>query len=226
MSVGISFEVLASLSVIMGLLGFIEPCTIGAHLIFLNSLKNKGPVQQIKALTIFTFARAMVVGTVGGAAAWLGQPVIALQTGLWVAFGSLYVLIGVIFLTGATGYLRFKVLPLPTSWQTARNPLALGLVFGLNIPACSAPILFAVLSLAATAESATLGFASMFLFGLFLTLPLAVFLIFPALAENLPGHTLSSRTMRIMAGIIFIVLGSWSMWFGIYFDPAPWSSLP
>ena len=99
----------------------------------------------------------------------------------------------------------------------------LGVAFGLNIPACAAPVLFGLLGLAASVSSMMAGFLMMFIFGLALSLPLIIFAAVPALSACLAkvGHYLKGKTWIL--GLVFILLGIWSIWFGLYVDPRNWA---
>ena len=67
------------------------------------------------------------------------------------------------------------------------------------------------------------GFAMMFLFGLALSAPLIVFALMPSFSVWLThaGQWLKLRAW--LTGLIFILLGVWSIWFGLYVDPQNWS---
>ena len=99
--------------------------------------------------------------------------------------------------------------------QSQRGAAAIGAVFAFNIPACAGPLLLALLGAAAVAEGANFGrgFLMLALFGLALSVPLAVAVAWP------PGRKLieklgrfSSRAPKII-GVLFIVLGTWSIRF-------------
>lgn len=219
----ITFQSLILLPMGLGLLGFIEPCTIGGHMLFLNTQKNRSGVEKIKAVIVFIAVRSMVAGIFGALIAFLGQQLIGLQTGMWLVFGMIYLGLGIIFLFGGAGLLKRQIDLAPQSWKRAQNPLTLGLAFGLNIPACAAPILFGLLGLAATTGTVFTGFLMMFVFGLFLSLPLALLAVVPKLAFKLDN--LANRLMRArwILGAVFAILGIWSIWFGLYVDPANWA---
>jgi len=167
--------------------------------------------------------RALVAGLAGALIAFLGQMLISAQTGIWLIFGIIYLVIGLAFLAGRAGLIKQKISLAPTAWKKAQNPLVLGLAFGLNIPACAAPILFGLLGLAATTGTIVTGFIMMFLFGLFLSLPLVLFAAIPKLAAWLERLGSRMKQMRLLIGIVFVVLGLWSIWFGLYVDPANWA---
>jgi cytochrome c-type biogenesis protein len=206
----------------LGLLGFIEPCTIGGHLLFLDTQKDRTCLQKQRAVAVFVVVRALVASLFGGTIAFLGNKLISVQTGIWLMFGLIYFTIGVVFLFGRGTMVKKKIDFAPPKWKTAKSPALLGIAFGLNIPACAAPILFGLLGLAATTRTVLAGFTMMFVFGLFLSLPLALFAFVPSLANTLDklGHKV--KQVHWIIGLIFVALGLWSIWFGLYVDPANW----
>lgn len=92
----------------------------------------------------------------------------------------------------------------------------LGLVFGLNIPACAAPLI-AVLVGSAAAETARTQSALpavwlLFVFGLALSAPL-VLAVLSRWGRNLLDRIalLASRAPR-WTGMVLVLLGGWSIW--------------
>ena len=207
----------------LGLLGFIEPCTIGGHLVFLETQERRGYHERIAAVLIFVAARALVAGLFGAVIAFLGARMITVQTGIWWMFGVFYLLVGAAFMFGRAGLVKHRISLSPSAWKRARSPVVLGLAFGLNIPACAAPILFGLLGLAATTGTALTGFAMMFVFGLFLSSPLILFAAVPGLSTRLETLGGRMKKMQWLVGAIFVMLGLWSIWFGLYVDPANWA---
>jgi cytochrome c-type biogenesis protein len=195
----------------LGLLGFIEPCTIGAHLIYLRSQANLPILGRARSLVVFILVRALVAGLFGATVASLGAMLIRVQTTLWIAFGLVYLAIAFSLLTGMPRFWKMRVNLAPRRWQEAQSPMLLGLAFGLNIPACAAPILFGLLASAATLGTTAAGFSMMFLFGLFLSLPLALLLPFPTLPSFLESLRAHARTARLLTGLVFAGLGLWSI---------------
>jgi len=214
---------IALLPIGLGLLGFIEPCTIGGHLLFLETQVGRSSRKKISAVITFVMVRTLVTGLFGALIAFLGKNVISLQTGFWLVFGAIYLTIGFAFLVGRGGFIKQKINLAPEVWKRAQNPLVLGLAFGLNIPACAAPILFGLLGLAATTGTVVTGFAMMALFGLFLTSPLVLFAIVPQFAQWLETLGERMKQIRWFIGFVFSLLGLWSIWFGLYVDPADWT---
>ena len=211
------------LPAILGLLGFIEPCTVGGHLLFLDTQNDRTALEKTWAVLTFVAIRSFVSGIFGALIALLGQTVITALTGIWLIFGMIYLIIGLAYIFGIASLIKRKINLAPTAWTRARNPFVLGVAFGLNIPACAAPILFGLLGLAATTGTILMGFLMMFSFGLFLSSPLVLFAVIPKFSMWL--KTLSERIkhMRLLIGTIFVLLGFWSIWFGLYVDPANWT---
>lgn len=207
----------------LGLLGFIEPCTIGGHLLFLDTQKNRTRFEKIGALAVFVSVRSVVAGMFGALIALLGGLLINVQTGIWLVFGILYLTFGLAVMIGVSRIFKKRINFAPSTWKRARNPLVLGLAFGLNVPACAAPILFGLLGLAATTGTILTGFTMMFIFGFFLSTPLILFATVPTLVVRLNRFSDTLKQKRWIIGAVFIALGIWSIWFGLFVDPENWS---
>jgi len=209
----------------LGLFGFIEPCTIGSTLVFIKVMEGKPPATKLWQIGIFTATRALFIGALGAVAVLVGTAFIGFQKAMWTGLGTIYFVLGLLFLAGRTGVLMQSLGPSLARIGDVRSSAALGLLFGLNIPACSAPLLFALLGTAAASgvSGATLasGFFSLALFGLALSLPLAAAVLVPAARRALDSLAGLSRRMPRWTGIILIGLGLWSMWFGIFVTPRP-----
>lgn len=90
----------------------------------------------------------------------------------------------------------------------------------MNIPACAAPLILALLALAAAGGASTAelgaGFVSLGLFGLALSLPLVLAVFFAPVRALLDRLAALSRRIPRWTGALFIVLGLWSIWFGLF----------
>ncbi|MEO8186240.1 MAG: cytochrome c biogenesis protein CcdA [Burkholderiaceae bacterium] len=206
----------------LGLLGFIEPCSIGASLLFLKSVEGNPPAVKTMQAIVFTVTRALFIGALGAAAALIGAAFLQFQRGGYLLLGTLYVALGLIYLVGKAGWLMRTVGPRLARLSTVRGSAALAIFFGLNIPACSVPLLAAVLGSTAVIGAAQVwqGFFMLALFGLALSSPLLAALAFGSaqrLLERLAGY---SERVPVVIGLLFIVLGAWSIYYGW---AAPWT---
>jgi cytochrome c-type biogenesis protein len=209
-----------TLALALGLLGFIEPCSLGAHLLFLRFIEGKGRVVKLQQVAIFATTRALFIGGLGTLAALLGQRFFTFQRGGWLLLGVLYTALGVIYLSGKTSRLLGHLGPSAARLSHTRSSAALGLLFGLNIPACAAPLLLVVLSTVALdrptlVQPALIGFLILAVFGLALSLPLAALVIWPWTAAQLDRLMQLARASRVLISSILLALGLWSILFAL-----------
>lgn len=207
----------------LGLLGFIEPCSMGANLLFIKHLENRSPRAKLLAALVFTLTRGLFIGLLGVLAAGIGSGFIELQKGFWLVLGSIYLLLGVIYLMGKSGALMLRIGPSLSRISTVRGTMGLGILFGLNIPACAAPLLFALFGSAVGAVSLTQGFITLALFGLALSLPLLLAVMVPSLGARLDRLAALAQRMPFWTGLVFVALGLWSIYFAFVVDLQAWS---
>ena len=211
---------LIALPILFGLFGFIEPCSIGSTLVVLKQIEARTPRQQIAQTAVFALTRALLIGTLGLLAAALGTVFLELQKAAWVALGVVYLALGVLYMRGQAGLLMRSFGPRLSSLRSVRGSVMLGLFFGLNIPACAAPLILALLGAAAAggASGATLasGFVSLALFGLALSLPLVVAVFFAPARHGMDWLAALSRRVPFWTGLLLAGLGAWSIWFGLF----------
>lgn len=204
----------------LGLFGFVEPCAIGAALLFIKTLEGAPARAKAAQVLAFTAARAAFTGLLGVLAVLIGSLFLGLQKAMWVVAGLLYAAIGALYLSGRIGLLMRAVGPRLAVLSSARGALALGAALGLVIPACAAPLLLALLAAAAAggAGGVTLaqGFASLALFGFALSLPLVVAVLFERARRALDWLAALSRRIPFWTGLLFVALGLFSMWFGLF----------
>ncbi|MDP6806070.1 MAG: hypothetical protein QF902_12205 [Rhodospirillales bacterium] len=113
----------------LGLLGFVEPCTVGGHLVFLRAMADHPLKARPVSTLTFTLVRTLVMGSFGALIALVGGLLIEVQTALWMVFGSIYVVIGLAFAVGRSDIVKRRIEFTPTAWKAATNPLALGVAF-------------------------------------------------------------------------------------------------
>lgn len=206
----------------LGLIGFVEPCSIGSSLVFVKYLEAKGPAAKIFETALFALTRAILIGAFGALAAVIGMLFLDLQRGAWLVLGILYVALGLLLATNRAGPLMVSIGPRLKRLGAVRGPAGLGILFGFNIPACAAPLLLALLAGAAAGGAATAlnGFVALAVFGLFLSLPLVAIVLIPAARGLLDRLAALSGRYSTVAGLVLMALGAWSIWFGLFVDIA------
>lgn len=204
----------------LGLIGFFEPCSIGASLVFIKSLEGKDGAAKLTETVLFTLTRALVIGGLGAMAVVVGTVFADLQRGAWIALGGLYAGIGLLLATGRASPLMATLGPSLKRFAGARGSLGLGALFGLYVPACAAPLLIALLgSAAARGSSAGEGFVALGVFGLALSLPLVAAVLVPRARGLLDRMAALSGRFPLVAGLVLIALGLWSIGFAVFPGP-------
>ena len=197
-----------------GLLGFIEPCSIGSTLIVIKSLEGKSGATKVAQVSLFAVTRAIFMGLLGVLAVLIGSAFLNVQRDAWIALGTIYVLIGVLVI-GRPRTLMASLGPSLALLSDRRGSAGLGLVFGLNIPACAMPLIRALLAAAAAhgATGGTLasGSVSLAIFGFSLSLPLVLAVLFEPARRALDWLAGLSRRMPFWPGVLLVVLGIWSI---------------
>lgn len=209
----------------LGLLGFVEPCSIGSSLVLIKYLEGRDAASKIAQTVLFAASRAASIGALGALAALLGTAFMGFQRGARILLGLLYVAIGAVYLLGKAGILMRAVGPRLLRLSGSRGSACLGLLFGLDIPACAAPLIFALFGAAAAGGSlrgtVVHGFITLALFGLALSLPLVLAVVSPAARRELERlSTFSARAPMVIA-ILLMGLGLWSIYFGLFVTPKP-----
>jgi len=216
---GVEFTATFLLPIGLGLFGFVEPCSIGSTLVFIKLIEGKPAGVKVGQVAMFALTRALFIGLLGAAAAVVGAVFLGLQKAGWLVLGLVYLAIGALYLSGHVAWLMRTIGPRLAALNDLRASAALGLFFGLNIPACAAPLLLALLAgsaSGATAGGAAGGFVSLALFGLALSLPLIVAVPFGRARRVLDWLASLARRVPRWTGLLLIALGLWSVWFGLF----------
>src|SRR5216683_244746 len=189
----------------LGLLGFIEPCSIGSSLLFVQYVDGKTAAVKVAQAVRFTATAALV-----------GTAFIGFQRAGWLLLGAIYVALGIVYLARKATMLMRTLGPRLGRLSGKRGAVALAVLFGLNIPACAAPLLFAILGSAAVGGAGGLaqmarGFVSLAVFGLTLSLPLAVVILWKPARQALDRAAAWSPRTPLWIGLLLIALGAWSV---------------
>lgn len=218
---------LALLPIGLGLLGFVEPCSIGSSLVFVKYLEGKEPAAKLSQVTVFMLTRGVFIGLLGAAAALLDAAFLGFQKAAWIGLGTIYVAIGAFYLLGRAGFLMRTIGPRLSQLRGTHGSATLGLLFGLNIPACAAPLIFALFGTAAAGGAAgrpiATGFVSLALFGVALSLPLVLAAAFAPARRALDWLAGLSRRIPFWTGVVLIALGLWSIGFGLFVNLEDWT---
>jgi cytochrome c-type biogenesis protein len=206
----VEFYQLILVPIAFGLVGFIEPCSIGANIIFLGYLNSRAETKIFEALK-FTVTRASFLGLVGLAVGFLGQ---SLRIGAYsysLLLGILYMAIGALGLVWAYRGGGFSSMDLGR-YFSKEGAVPLGVLFGLSAPACSLPLFVALIGLGAL-KGAWVGFLTLFLFGLALSAPLVWIARSPKADEILrklgrlaSGVPYLSESVLIVVGAITVLI--------------------
>lgn len=211
---------LVALPVLFGLFGFIEPCTIGSTLVIVKQIEERTAAQRIVQTLVFALTRALFIGAAGLLAAVLGSAFLGLQKAAWLLLGVVYIALGLLYVLGKAGVLMRSFGPSLSRMRDVRGSVLLGLLFGLNIPACAAPLILALLGASAaggaTGAALASGFVSLALFGLALSLPLVIAVFFEPARRGLDWLAALSRRVPVWTGMLLIALGLWSVWFAFF----------
>jgi cytochrome c-type biogenesis protein len=198
----------------LGLLGFVEPCSIGSTLLVVKYLEGKDAATRLVQVGLFAGARALLTGALGVLAVLTGGAFAGVQRGGWILLGALYVALGLLHASGRGARLTGALAPRLARGLEARGPAALGALFGLNVPACAAPLLAALLAGAAAGAAAGLtlgaGFVALGLFGLALSLPLVAAVLLPSARRALDRLAALGGRLPVWTGALLVALGLWS----------------
>ena len=85
----------------LGLLGFFEPCSLGANLLFLTLLANTDGSRKVREALAFAATRSLFLGVLGALGALAAQPLARGQAGYSLILGVFYIGLGLTSLPGA-----------------------------------------------------------------------------------------------------------------------------
>lgn len=192
--------------ILFGLVGFLEPCSLGINLIFLHRIQKFDRVKRISESLVFSFVRGFFLAVVGLGAAFIGSKFITIQSSLFVILGIVYILLGILIIIN-------KYKPIFTTdinfgrYFQRRGTVALGVIFGLIIPACAIGFVIALIGKALIVGNLLEGFISLFVFGVTLSFPLVIISYFRKSAQAMQIIAHKTRKVPWLAGAILIVVG-------------------
>lgn len=170
------FEAIISvvlLPVVTGVAGGFTPCALGINTIFVGALAGKPRAARLWSWLLLATVRASLLTGLGLLFGLLGEAVGEMAAWYQQAINVGLMALGAIFIIS-----RFRRLPLPAlrlanpeALQEQRSLVAMGLLFGLDISACIAPLVLALLAQTVLLGDWVAGTVALFVFGIGLSLP-------------------------------------------------------
>lgn len=195
---------------LFGLIGFVEPCSMGINVMFLSSIQKTDRQKRLLEIAAFTLTRAVVLASLGLSVALIGGHLYVFQSNFFKVMGFLYVTVGVLMIFSRRFLGKLRNVPL-ARWLgidlKEGSVKRMGLIAGLTIPACAIPLITVLLGQSLISGNAALGFLSLFVFGIALSLPL-VLVCYLSRGEAILGWLIDRATrLRTIGGIILVVIG-------------------
>lgn len=193
----------------LGIVGAFTPCALGINAVFLTYLAGKGRAARLAQAALITGVRAAFLTALGLLFGLFGQSVAAFVRGYQQVIALVIITVGVVFVVNA-----FVTIPMPRvrlvrPGNGTTGALGLGAVFGLDIPACTSPLLIGLLAQTVLVGHWASGALSLFLFGIGMSLPLVAVSLFDGVNRGLVATARRWRTPAyVMAGALFILLGA------------------
>lgn len=162
-------------TILTGLGGAFTPCTLGVNLVMINYLTDKSKTQRVLQWTQFAVSRAAMMALLGLVIGLLGQVITSFTWWFQMGINILIIIMGILFIMG-----RNKPVLSGLDFTGSRSldkdmsPLALGALFGLNVTACIAPLVLALLAQTVLVGNWLSGALALFLFGIMLSVPILV----------------------------------------------------
>lgn len=192
----------------LGLVGFVTPCSLAVNLIFLGYIRGKPRTVRLTQGAIFALIRALILMILGLLFGYIGQAIVAFQFVYRPIIAVLFIAAGVLFLVN-----RKWSLPLPdfgfvrNFGRGKQSAVTMGTLFGLDIPACSTPLLMYLLGKTVLKGDMVFGAVSLLFFGIGMSLPLLGIAAFEGANRFLERATRTSGPLAYTGGALLIVLG-------------------
>jgi cytochrome c-type biogenesis protein len=206
----VSLYSVAFLPIVFGLIGFIEPCSLGINIIFLNRVKGYSRAKRISETLIFSLVRGSFLALLGASATFIGSKIITLQISFFWVLGGVYIFLGVLAILNMYKPI-FKYEINLSKYLKNKGSIALGFIFGLIIPACAISFVLALIGKSVLLGNLVEGFISLFLFGIALSAPLVIVSLFNKSNEIIAKIAERTRQIPWLAGMVLIAVGLLTM---------------
>jgi cytochrome c-type biogenesis protein len=216
-------EVNVVLAFAAGVLGFLSPCVvplIPGYLSFVSGLalgemsleeRRAKLGQTLFATILFVLGFSTIFTGLGASASALGGVVLGNRTLLTRVGGVVVIVMGLAVL----GVIKVPGLYRERRFQVSQRPLGLfgafpiGMAFGFAWIPCVGPVLTAVLTLAATAQTASAGAALLFAYSLGLGVPFVIAaLLMSAAFDTMGWLRRHARSISAVSGVFLLVMGT------------------
>ena len=193
------------MALITGAGGSFTPCTLGVNLAVAHRFTKDTKARRIRNWIFFAVNRALLLTVLGLIIGALGQVVETFTWWFQMVINIIIIIMGLLFIVGS----RKPVLPGVQLSGKKRltekmSPGAMGALFGLNITACVAPLVLALLAGTVTENNWILGGVSLFIFGIMLSMPILT----AVLSDRASSWIIkvSGKYRKIYYGIVGITL--------------------
>ncbi len=211
------------MALITGAGGSFTPCTLGVNLAIAHRFTKDTKAQRIKNWILFALNRALLLTALGLIIGVLGQVVETFTWWFQMIINVVIIIMGLLFIVGS----RKPILPGLELGGKKRlsnkmSPAGMGALFGLNITACVAPLVLALLAGTAAEGNWIKGGVSLFIFGIMLSMPILI-----AVLSNRASSWIikvSGKYRRVYYGVVgvtLIVLGLVEIILSMYVIPFP-----
>jgi cytochrome c-type biogenesis protein len=191
-----------------GLIGFVSPCSLGINAVFLSYIQGKPRLVRVRQSLGFMLTRGLFLALLGLLFGLVGQAVTDFQLLYRPVIGALFIALGLVFIAQL-----YRPLPLPCFSLANRfggygtgSAVAMGALFGLDIPACTSPLVFALLAQTVLAGDMLGGFVSLYVFGIGMSLPLVALGVLESPNQWLMAWARKSRKSLYVTGAALLIL--------------------
>jgi len=195
----------------LGAAGGFTPCALGINTIFVGALAGKPRPVRLAQWALLATVRAALLTGLGLLFGLVGEAVGETAAIYQQVINVSLIVLGFIFIVS-----RFRRLPLPavnlaspTAFRGRRSILAMGFLFGLDISACIAPLLLALMAQTILLGNWLEGMVALYIFGMALSLPALAVLFIEGANRRLQEMSRRYRTaFYFVAGGLLILFGA------------------
>ena len=208
-------------AILAGAGGSFTPCTLGVNLVMVNQLTKEPRAQRVKSWIQFAVSRAALLAAIGLVIGLLGQLIETFTWWFQMVVNSLIIVMGVLFiLSRKKPLLPGLDLAGRRTLRTAMSPVAMGALFGLNITACVAPLVLALLARTVLIGNWISGGLALFVFGIMLSLPILIAVLNDKASSWIRTASGKHRPVYYaVIGGVLIVLGAVEIGLSMYVIP-------